>query len=160
MLCVLPPTALLFSAPAGDVFPEDDPAPADADAPASAVPETEDAAGVRFSEDVAEFRTTVLVVPPPTRSRPAANTLVAHPSMLNVSATTINIFVNLFLAPLITILPLSTVKPVLNPFYSLVVYDYITVFTAKKAFISRLFTFTVFPVTDSVQSGQIPLDLV
>lgn len=130
--------------------------PVDAEA---AAPEPAAAEEAAFPVDDDELRTTVLLVPPPTRSRPAANTLVAQPNMLNVSATVINIFVTFLLAPLIVILPLSSVKPVGNPLYSLTDTDYITVPAAKKAFILRLFYFSVVSCTGSVICMQSPQDL-
>lgn len=167
VLCPLPPAVLTFCCSAAAVFPDTVCVPAepeaacvpvDADAPA---PEPAAAEEVTFPADAddEELRTTVLVVPPPTRSRPAANTLVAQPNMLNVSATVINIFVIFLLAPLIALLPLSSVKPVGNPLYSLTDTDYITVPASKKAFILRLFYFSVALCTDSGICIQAPQDL-
>ena len=156
VLCSPPAAVPSFCCSADAVFPETARVPADPDAAASEPAAAEEAA---FPADDEELRTTVLVVPPPTRSRPAANTLVAQPNMLNVSATVINIFVIFLLAPLIALLPLSSVKPVWNPLYSLTDTDYITVPAAKKAFILRLFYFFVAPCTDSGICIQTPQDL-
>ena len=160
VLRVLPPDKSVLCAPAEAALPEACCAPADAEAAAPALPEPADADEVPFPEDTDELRTTVLVVPPPTRSRPAAKTLVAHPSMLNVSATVINIFVTFFLAPLIAILPLFSIRPVGNPLYSLTDTDYITVLTAKKALFKGLFYFFLTHSTDSVIHTHVPQDLV